>query len=119
MLLILNEEDLKNLRTEVREATRRMVPNKHKGFPLEMIVVMSYNGNFETVSSCDDDNGVYLMPVVSICRPYFNTPRVFNPANPHNLYAEIASSLFDHVENQIKGYMTEYITETVENNRVT
>lgn len=118
MELILNEEDVKNLRTEVREATRRMVPNKHIGFPLEMTVVMSYNGNFETVSSWDDD-GNHLIPVVSICRPYVDTQRVFNPANPHDLFVEIMCSLFNTMEDQMKGYMTEYITETIENSKVT
>ena len=120
MLLILNEEDLKNLRTQVREATKAMIPDAENCFPSHVTVTMTAYGKFDMVLGMYGDD-IYVLPVASINRPYkpFISFLESQPTDPYNLYVIIASDLFDHVENQIKGYMTEYITEAIENNKVT
>jgi len=120
MELTLNEEDVKNLRIQVREATKAMIPDAQKCFPSHVTVTMTAYGEFDMVLGMYGDD-IYVLPVASINRPYkpFISFLESQPTDPYNLYVIIASDLFECMKTQIEGYMTEYITEAIENNKVT
>lgn len=114
MELILNENDVANLRIQVREATKSMLPGESKSSPSYVSLTMSGDGKFENHSSwSNDDHDVML--VASISRPYepYREGRASRPVNPYYLRLEIMSDLFGHMEDEIKGYISEYIAEEV------
>ena len=114
MELTLNEEDVKNLRIQVREATKAMIPDAENCFPSHVTVTMTAYGEFDMVLGMYGDD-IYVLPVASINRPHkpFISFLESQPTDPYDLYVIITSHLFECMKTQINGYMAEYIAEEV------